>query len=176
MPKSIINNFNIDSSFWELNPQTIIIFNEFYEKDNSKNKTDSSKIMWAISLLVDPNDNNSFRFVEYKQKMKDIESGYIKDKKFEWVYYDDIIETYKKYVLTKSEYTLHVMERKLEERVKLLNDTPVTLENVELIDKVQLNLVKIEKELKELRKIVKEEDSNVKAKGDKKLGLLDSGM
>ena len=57
-----------------------------------------------------------------------------------------------------------------------MNDTPVTLENVELIDKVQLNLVKIEKELKELRKIVKEEDSNVKAKGDKKLGLLDSGM
>ena len=75
MPKSIINNFNIDSSFWELNPQTIIIFNEFYEKDNSKNKIDSSKVMWAVALLVDPNDNNSFRFVEYKQKMKDIESG-----------------------------------------------------------------------------------------------------
>lgn len=176
MPKSIITNFNTDISFWESNPQMKIIFNEFYEKDSSKNKMESSKIMWGISLLVDPNESNSFRHISYTERLDEIKTGFFKDKKFPWVEHYNTIEIYKNHVLTKPELTLHVMERKLEERIKLLNDTPLTLENVELIDKVQLNLTKIEKELKELRKMVKDEDSNVKAKGDKKLGMLDSGQ
>ncbi len=176
MPKSIINNFNTNVDFWEFNPQMKIIFHKFYNDDNSKNKTESSKIMWGIALLVDPNESNSFRHISYTERLDEIKIGHFKNKAFPWVEYYDTIEIYKNHVLTKPELTLHVMERKLEERIKLLNDTPLTLENVELIDKVQLNLTKIEKELKELRKMVKDEDSNVKAKGDKKLGMLDSGQ
>lgn len=152
------------------------MFNDFYEKDTSKNKERSSKIMWAIALLVDPNDNNSFRNLLHDDKLKMIADNYIKEKNFSWVTYDDIIERYKKYVLSKHEYTLYVMEKKLEERLKLLNDTMLTLENADLLDKLQLNMVKIKTEIKNLAKLLKEDDSNVKNKGDKKVGLLDSGL
>jgi len=132
--------------------------------------------MWAISLLVDPNENNSFRNMLYEDKLSIIKTNYIKEKNFEWIKYDDIIETYKKAVLTKTEYALHVMERKLEERLKLLNDTPITLENADLLDKIQLNMTKIKTEIKNLTKLLKDDDSNIKNKGDKKVGLLDSGL
>ena len=176
MPKSIINSFNINSNFWSNNPQLITIFNDVYENDTSKNKERSSKIMWAIALLLDPNENNSYRNMMYEDKLNLLSSNYIKEKNFNWVKYDDIIERYKKYVLTKTEYALHVMERKLEERLRLLNDTPITLDNADLLDKLQLNMVKIKTEIKNLTKLLKDEDSNVKNKGDKKVGLLDSGL
>ena len=143
MPKSIINSFNINANFWSNNPQLITIFNDVYEKDTSKQKERSSKIMWAIALLVDPNENNSYRNMIYEDKLELLAENYIKEKNFSWVKYDDIIEKYKKYVLTKTEYALHVMERKLEERLKLLNDTKITLDNADLLDKLQLNMTKI---------------------------------
>lgn len=176
MPKSIINSFNTTVNFWKNNPQLVAIFDDVYEKDNSKNKEASSKIMWAIALLLDPNENNSYRNMNYEDKLKILSENYIKEKNFNWVKYDDIIERYKKYVLTKTEYALHVMERKLEERLRLLNDTPITLDNADLLDKLQLNMVKIKTEIKNLTKLLKDEDSNVKNKGDKKVGLLDSGL
>lgn len=176
MPRSIINSFNTNANFWTNNPQLIILFEDIYEKDTSSKKERSSKIMWAIALLIDPNDNNSFKNMLYEDKLKIIEKNYIKEKNFSWIKYDDIIERYKKYVLSKHEYTLMVMERKLEERLKLLNDTPLTLENIDLLDKLQLNMVKIKTEIKNLTKLLKDDDSNVKNKGDKKVGLLDSGL
>ena len=176
MPKSIINSFNTTANFWKNNPQLVAIFDDVYEKDTSKNKEASSKIMWAIALLLDPNENNSYRNMNYEDKLKILSENYIKEKSFNWVKYDDIIERYKKYVLTKTEYALHVMERKLEERLRLLNDTPITLDNADLLDKLQLNMVKIKTEIKNLTKLLKDEDSNVKNKGDKKVGLLDSGL
>lgn len=176
MPKSIINSFNTTANFWKNNPQLVAIFDDVYEKDTSKNKEASSKIMWAIALLLDPNENNSYRNMNYEDKLKILSENYIKEKSFNWVKYDDIIERYKRYVLTKTEYALHVMERKLEERLRLLNDTPITLDNADLLDKLQLNMVKIKTEIKNLTKLLKDEDSNVKNKGDKKVGLLDSGL
>ena len=176
MPKSIINSFNLKANFWSNNPQLITIFNDIYEKDTSKDKDRTSKVMWAIALLVDPNDNNSYRNMLYEDKLKILSENYIKEKNFNWVVYDDVIERYKKYVLTKTEYTILVMERKLEERLQLLNDTTLTLQNAELLDKLQINISKLKAEIKNLHKLLKDDDSNVKIKGDKKVGLLDSGL
>lgn len=176
MPKSIINNFNINANFWSSNPQLIAIFDDVYQEDTTKNKERSSKLMWAIALLIDPNENNSYRNMLYEDKLKILRDNYIKEKNFDWIKYDDVIERYKKYVLTKTEYALHVMEKKLEERLRLLNDTVITLENADSLDKLQLNMVKIKTEIKNLTKLMKEDDSNIKNKGDKKVGLLDSGL
>jgi len=176
MPKSIINSFNTTANFWKNNPQLIIMFKDFYDNDTTSNKDKSSKVMWAIALLVDPNENNSFRNMKYEDKLKIIQNNYINEKNFSWVKYDDLIETYKKRVLTKSELALHVMERKLEERIKLINDTPLTLDNAELLDKIQLNMTKLKKEIKDLERLIKDEDSSITTKGNKKMGLMDSGL
>lgn len=176
MPKSIINSFNSTANFWKNNPQLIIMFKQFYDKDTTTDKERSSKIMWAIALLVDPNDNNSFRNMKYDDKLEIIKQNYLNEKNFSWVKYADIIEEYKANVLTKSELALHVMERKLEERIKLINDTPLTLDNAELLDKIQLNMTKIKKEIKDFERLIKDEDSSITTKGNKKVGLMDSGL
>jgi len=47
---------NFENSFWDEYPELIIPnkFNEIYNKDKSKNKSKSSRIMWAIQLHSHP--------------------------------------------------------------------------------------------------------------------------
>jgi hypothetical protein len=175
MPKTIINSFSPTANFWKNNPQLTIHFKKFYDDDTTKDKERSSKIMWAIAFLVDPNENNTFRNMKYNDKLEVLKTNYLNEKNFSWLKYDSLIETYKQKVLTISELALHVLNRKLEERINLINDTPLNLQNAELIDKIQLNTTKIKKEIKDFERLLKEEDSSTTTKGNKKISLLDSG-
>ncbi len=60
---SISRNWNTDENYWSLHPQmkTIKAFRELYERDKKKSKRDSSTMMWAIALLVDPHEQNPWR-------------------------------------------------------------------------------------------------------------------
>ena len=84
---------NLESNFWEENNGINIhsVFNPFWEKDVSKNKTESSKIMWAIYLLVNPDS------ILYNDPAKDISivKNFIKDPNFKWDDYEDLVKSQK---------------------------------------------------------------------------------
>jgi hypothetical protein len=97
LKESILKDFNIDLNFWKINPQLIIVFDDLYEKDKSKDKITSSKIMWAIAMLYDPSDKNQFRNADFDVKKKAISDNYLKDKNFDWLLYVNEIDLYKEY-------------------------------------------------------------------------------
>ena len=45
-----------DQNFWEVNSDYLLIseFKNLYDSDKSKNKTNSSKILWAIYFAYNP--------------------------------------------------------------------------------------------------------------------------
>ena len=62
-----------NKNFWEVNPQLVYIppFSELYNKDKSKNKEKSSKNMWCIFFMSDPDeDKNKFYRIPEKERLE----------------------------------------------------------------------------------------------------------
>ena len=64
----IKKEFNPELNFWELNPHLKYVkpFSQLYKEDKSKNKEQSSKTMWCIVWMVDPDEdiNRYYRLQE----------------------------------------------------------------------------------------------------------------
>ena len=60
---SLLTNFQLDANFWQTYPQMILpkAFNDLSKKDKSKGKEESSKIMWAVAMLIDNSETNKFK-------------------------------------------------------------------------------------------------------------------
>lgn len=130
---TLSKNWNIDENYWLLHPQmkSIKEFRDFYNKDKSKSKKDSSTIMWAIAMLVDPNEMNPWRNINYGDKEKLIASDYVQDKGFKWSDYQLIIDEYEFRCLTIAEKELVRLEKKLIERAKFIESTPYSVDYLE---------------------------------------------
>jgi hypothetical protein len=166
---SVLTNFDIDSNFWEVNPQFKIPkkFSEFYKQDTSKHKAHSSKIMWAIALLIDNSSENKFRNLQYSDREKLIAEDYLNDEKFNWDR-DDIktlISEYFKLNTSKNERSLFIYEQKLEERDKFIHDTKYDMENASQLDKIISSTKSIFDLIAKLRDEINKEESSGETKG-----------
>lgn len=95
---------NLENNFWKEYPGLELhkSFIKMFESDKSKDKADSSKIMWAIYLFVNPESN----LYNDPNKETTIVNNFIKDSKFKWKTYEDQIYAYKELVLTGAEKAL----------------------------------------------------------------------
>ena len=95
---------NFENSFWDEYPELIIPnkFNDLYTKDKSKNKSKSSRIMWAIHLHSHPES----KLYNLLDKEEVIARDFIKEKSFKWETYKEHLELYRNVVLTPAERAL----------------------------------------------------------------------
>lgn len=175
MPISISKNWNSDENYWVLNPimKTIKKFSVLYEGDKTKNKDKSSRLMWAIALLMDPNDANPWRNISEDEKKELIAEDYLRDKKFNW---DDpsikeLVDTYENFCLSLAEKELYRYNQKLTQRGDFIAKTTYTMDfydedsgkvikgTADQLDKMMLNTGKIFAEMEMIHeKLVKELD------------------
>lgn len=186
---TIAKNFNTNLNFWELNPTFLTrrIFREYYEKDKSKKKNDSSRIMWAIALLLDPNEANIWKNVAENDKKDLIKDEYLEDKKFKWELVEDLCKEYEEHCLTIAEKELVRFERKLVDRGDFINKTKYTLDTfdpesgkilkgtAEQLDKMMLNTSKLNEQYKELRDNLKQEASQGSLRAGAKKSASEKG-
>jgi len=176
---SLIKNFNIQDNFWEYNQQLSIIgsISELYNKDKSPHKQDSSKIMWAIVMLIDINSSNKYRTLSEEDRKKLIITDYLKNPKFKWEDYKDIINDYKKLALSPEERRLMEHDIKMEERSTFIKNTKYSLDTANLLDNMEKNRVLLGKIRKELVELATEKDGNsMSVRGDKKLSAREQGI
>jgi len=153
----LISNFSIYENFWECNPNICAIkeFNEVYEKE-TKGKTNKGRqglLMWAIALLVDKHPDNPYRNLCEEDRKLLIKDDYLKDSEFDWGKVDGLVKAYKTFCLSPVDRALLQIEKKLEERTKMIDDTPYSIGNAEDLDKLMLKT----KQLKDLYKEMKAE-------------------
>ena len=76
----ILNNFDTESNFWKINPQLVFPkeFSNLRGKDKSRDKKISSKIMWGIALLLDP--DSKFSNIPFNDRKKMIARDYLQEK------------------------------------------------------------------------------------------------
>lgn len=170
----VLTNFDIDTNFWQVNPQFKIpkVFKDLYTKDKSKNKDKSSKLMWAVSMLIDNSQDNKFRNLLYSDRKALIAEDYIGDPEFNWDSDEMtiLIEEYIKFNTTKIEKSLMIYEQKLEERDKFIKDVQYTLDNAAQLDKI----ISSTKSIFEFITKLKDEISKEAQSGETKGSMIES--
>lgn len=166
-----------DNSFWELNSDLIILdeFSKLYYKDKSKDKQDSSKILWAIFYAYNPES----KFFNYPNKQEVISQSFLKDPKFKWEDYKDIVDAYKNLVLSDAERALinwneimTMRDQSIKDLYKKAIEDSDTDELVK-IDKMLANTPKMFEDYKKIKRDYEEE--KVTKKGKTIASLSDSG-
>lgn len=97
---------NLENNFWKEYPELKIApgLEEFYKKDKTKDKNKSSQIMWAIDLC----ENIESKFYHNPDKYKLVASTVLKDEKFKWESYNNIIDFYRECCLSEAERSLTI--------------------------------------------------------------------
>ena len=76
---NIRKDFDPKQNFWDINPQLTMYkpFSKLYKRDKSKNKEQSSKEMWTIMFLSDPDDMvNKFARIPYNERLEMLKEEY----------------------------------------------------------------------------------------------------
>lgn len=166
---SVLTNFDTNANFWELNPQFKIpkVFKDFYTSDKSKNKAHSSKIMWAIALLIDNTEANIFRNISTEDKKIIIVEDFLNEdvEGFNWDTYKQLIQKYEELNMSKLERSLYIYEQKLEERDNFIKDTTYDIENASSLDKIISSTKGIFDLISKLRDEIVKEKSTGETKG-----------
>lgn len=174
---ALLNSFDTDVNIWEVEPQLKIpkAFKKLYDSDKSKGKAHSSKIMWAIALLVDNSEANKFRNLPTDEKKTFLAEDYIGDESFDWDKYSDVIKEYEKFSLSKLERSLRIYELKLEERTNFIKDEKYTLESATSLDKIITGTKPLFDLISKLKDDITKETSSGETKGDMEESASEKG-
>jgi hypothetical protein len=166
-----------DNNFWDLNQELLILpeFGDYHQKDTSKNKQDSSKILWAVFYAYSPES----KFFNYPNKLEVLSKDFIKDSKFKWESIRDLIDAFKNLVLSDAERALinwnEIMVMRDNSIKDLYKQAILNSDTDELvkIDKMLANTPKMFEDYKKIKKDYEEEKTTKKGKTIK--SLSDSG-
>lgn len=166
----LIDIWDIEQNFWQLNPQLKLAFKEVYDEDKSKGKEISSKLMWAVALFIDP-----------KSKFKDLQvSGreelIIKDynKNFSTKKSKNIIDKWKQF-LSPAERQLIQLERILDERSVYIEGLKFDSQSGDEIEKRIKATRGLFEELARLKDMIAEEELDGIVKGGSQESLSEKG-
>lgn len=110
---NIKKDFSPDTNFWNLNPQLTMFkpYYYLYKYDKSANKEISSKQMWMIVFLCDPDpDVNKFFRIPYEQRLKMLKETFYSD-------FDEDDSTIQKCLEAYPQNMLSAVERALKEEI-----------------------------------------------------------
>ena len=175
---SLLNSYTGQSNFWQCNPQLQIPepFANLLKEDKSKDKEESSKIMYAICFLLDPSDENRFKNIPEPDRKALIAKDYLKDPKFKWDKYNYLIEFCKNnFIITQAERSLYEHEKQLHERDLFIAGTEYDLETYEMKDKMLIGTEKLYQTLNRIKEMVKQDEVKSKDKGGSKPTASDIG-
>ncbi len=173
----ILNNFSISNNFWKENPHFLIVkeFKEFHKSDKSKNKEASSKIMWAIALLVHP--KSKFYQALYEERKKIIDDDYLSSESAEWDQkYNNYIIKFKEVALTRMQRNAAIWSDKFDERMEFLRSTPYNISTFNDLDKAMQSTDKIWNVYIKCMKDMEDEERSSSIEGGGEESLTEQGM
>jgi len=96
---------DITNNFWKLFPELTIPegMNKLYNEDKTKDKIESSKIMWAIHLSEHPDS----KFYNNPEKRNILAKSFLKNDKFNWNKIQNIITEFRATALSPAERALN---------------------------------------------------------------------
>ena len=162
-----------ENNFWELYPELLIIeeLTQIYQKDKSKKKEDSSRIMWAIYFAFNPES----KFINLPNKLEILAKDYLKDPKFNWEGIKKQIEIYKNLVLSDAERALinwgEIMNMR-DSSIKDLYTRALQEGDIDELVKIDNMLANTPKMFEDYKKVKKDYEEEKVTKRGKKINSL----
>lgn len=164
-----IDRVNIEEDFWMLNHEIKYLspFSNLVDLENS------SRIMWAIYLVIDPNS----KFARLPQELKEEEviNNYLKIDNFKFSDYEEYIIAYKELLLTKTQRLYIEWENKLEERNKFIAEYKYDIDTFEMLDKMMASTSKMWEQYFKIKDQMIEEENKSQLKGGRKESKSERG-
>jgi len=173
---AVVNSWDINANFWVLHPQLLLAegFKEFHKQDKSKNKEDSSKIMWAIAFIYD--NESQYSNWPIKDRIKFVNTEILEGKiKFSEQEYKAIIKTYDSFQDTPARRQLKEWARIMDEKTDLLKTLKYTTESYKMVEEMLISNSKLYSELERIQAKIDQEEVGTKTKGGSQESLSEKG-
>ena len=132
---------DLEQNFWNLNPFFKLPFKDFYDADKSKNKKESSDLMWVFTLL---NHHHSPIYeLSYDLKLREINTWFLKEPIEDLSEVKEWEDKFKEYVIPAKVRFLNNWRIKLEERDAFIASLPYNADNIDMLEKLLTGTKKI---------------------------------
>lgn len=172
-------NKSQSGNFWELNPHMIYVnpFSDLYLADKTKSKEQSSKDMWCVLWLTDPDEevNKYYRISDKEERLNICKS-------FNPLFDEEhplILEALEKYpflCLTADELAYKLQKDQLIEISQFLSKQPISLETVGEIIKLKSQMPKIYQDFEKIEKMFQKNKSESRVWGNRKQTAREKGL
>lgn len=181
---SLLTTLDTNTNFWKMNPQFKLRepYKTYWKSDRSTGKKDSSRFMWAVALLHDPSDANTFRNIPIDERRDLISRDFLKNSKYDWDKRKEIVEAFKNESISQAakalvvwEEIIMIREEKLLQKYKsaLKNDI-VDVKYVDELDKLLARTPKFYEDYGRINKaFIEERDAIARGTGNKPKSLSD---
>ena len=179
MIDNYVDNFNTEESFWDVYPEFKITnpYKDLYKKDKSRNKKDSSTMMWFVALCYS-------KASKYRKLAKDGIDGkhYVIGEDFcaNRSYYSDnkeqldiIIESFISGQYSALERHLMTWDELLDKRTAFLKEQEYDFSTADDLDKMAVGTKKVYDTIKGIWDELAKEDSSGVGKGGQMASLND---
>jgi len=165
---SVLETYTEKANFWKCHPsfKGSQVFKDFFDSDRSKAKTESSTIMWAMSYMFDKTSENPWREMQHIDRIELINEDILNKPEFDWSPYKEVWDYMETCFFSEDERTLYGYIEKVEERRRLIETTPYTLENAAALDKMIKETDNVRKEIDVLREIIANKSADGRTKGN----------
>ena len=173
---AVVNSWDVNNNFWILHPQFLMeeVFVFFYKDDKSKDKTDSSRVMWSVAYVYD-NDSQYINWT-IKDRIKFADEEILKKKgAFSETKYKKLIDGYNSFQDSAAKRQLKEWERILDEKTDLMKTMKYDLEHWEILEKMLTSNSKLYSELERITMLLDKEGTQDRAKGGSEESLSEKG-
>ncbi len=164
-------------NFWELNPHVIYVepFRDLYDEDKSKNKEQSSKDMWCILWMTDPDEEvNKYYRIPKDERLnicKNFNPAFDPDHPL----IQDCLKQYPHLCLTADELAYKLQKDQIIEISTFLSSQEITLETAKDIIDLKSKMPKIYQDFEKVSKMFEKNKSEQRVFGGRKLTARERG-
>lgn len=155
-------NKSQSGNFWELNPHTQYVepFASMYTSDNSKGKEQSSKDMWCVFWMSDPDEDANKYYRINKEERLEICKAYNPKFDEEHPLISEALEKYAFLCLSADELAYKLQKDQLIEISQFLAQQTISLETVGEIIKLKSQMPKIYQDFEKVDKLFQKQKSD----------------
>jgi len=174
---NITKSMNGDDNFWELNPHVIYVapFADLYTRDKTKDKIESSKHMWCVVWMVDPDEEVNKYYRLPKDQLIDTCKSY--NKLFDPTDPDieDCLNSYPYLCMSADELAYKQQKDQLIEISQFLSTQEITMDSVTELIKLKALLPKIYQDFEKIEKSFIKTKTATRVFGQRSLNARERG-
>lgn len=174
---NITKTMNGEENFWELNPHMIHVspFADLYTRDKSKNKEQSSRDMWCVVWMVDPDEEINKYYRIPKDQRLDVCKSYNPKFDPEDLDIEDCINQYPYLCLSADELAYKQQKDQLIEISQFLATQEIAMDTIADIIKLKSLLPKIYQDFEKIEKSFIKTKASTRVFGQRSLNMRERG-